>query len=120
MVEVIEGFPPHVAAFRATGQVTGKDYDKVINPRVLEVYKSGKKMNFFYLIQTPLSNFSSGAWFKDAVLGFVYLTEWKKIAIVSGNEVVKRFTNSFGIFVPGKFRGFMLDQLHEAKIWISE
>lgn len=119
MVEILEGLPKHVAAFRATGKVTGKDYDEVINPRVDEIYKSCGKMNFLFLIETPLSNFSNAAWFKDAVLGFVYLTEWKRIAIVSDNQGVKKFTNVFGKFVPGKFRGFLLEDYDQAALWVS-
>lgn len=119
MVEILDDFPADVAAFRATGNVTGSDYDNVINPEVARVYKANGKMNFLYQIDTPLSNFSSGAWFKDAVLGFVYLTEWKKIAIISENGGVKSFTNIFGKVMSGKFRGFKPDEFESAKDWVS-
>lgn len=120
MVEILNDYPAHVAAFKATGEVTGEDYDKVINPKVADVYRSQGKMNFLYKIETPLSKFSTGAWMKDAILGFVYLTEWKKIAIVSDTGGVKSFTNLFGKVMPGKFRGFKHDQYEEAKKWVSE
>lgn len=120
MVEVLEEFPEHVAAFRATGRVTGKDYDEVINPVVANIYRKNEKISFLYLIDTPLTNFSMGAWLKDAVLGFVYFTEWKRIAIVSDNCGAKRFTNFFGHFVPGKYRGYILNDYDEAKIWVRK
>lgn len=120
MVEVLEGFPDHVAAFRATGKVTGRDYDEVINPLVANIYGRGEKISFLYLIDTPLANFTAGAWLKDAILGFVYFTEWRRIAIVSDNTGAKRFTNCFGHLVPGKYRGYILDDYDEAKIWVRK
>lgn len=120
MIEVLEEFPGHVAAFKATGNVTGSDYDKVLNPKVAKVYKENGKMNYLFKVETPLSNFTTGAWFKDAVLGFVYLTEWKRVAIVSDNGGVKNFTNLFGKVMPGTFRGFMSEDFEEAKAWVSE
>lgn len=119
MIEIIQGLPSHVAAFKATGQVTGADYDNVVNPRVAEVYKEHGKIDFLLQIGTPLSNYSKGAWFKDAVLGFVYLTEWRRVAIVSAQDAVKKFTNIFGNLVPGTYRGFKEDQIEEAKAWVS-
>lgn len=119
MIEIIQGMPSHVAAFRASGKITGADYDQVINPKVEEVYKEHGKIDFLLQIETSLSNYSKGAWFKDAVIGFVYLTEWRKVAIVSPQGGVKRFTNFFGNFVPGKYRGFRAEELDKAKAWVS-
>ncbi len=118
MIKIIEGLPENVAAFHATGTVTGKDYDHVVNPKVAEIYKKYGKINYLMDIDTSLSNFSSGAWMKDAILGFVYFTEWRKVAIVHGAGV-KRFTSIFGKILPGKYRGFRLDELEDAKDWVS-
>lgn len=120
MVEILQDFPSDVAAFKATGTVTGKDYDEVINPRVAQLYNKNGKIRYFYQIDTPLSNFTAEAWLKDAMIGFVYLTEFKKIAIVSEKAGIKKFTNIFGKFLPGQYRGFMEDEFEEAKGWISE
>lgn len=119
MIEVIPGLPPNVAAFKATGKVTGKDYDEVINPTVEKIYKSHGKINYLLDIDTPLSNYSAEAWFKDALLGFVYFTEWKKIAIVSGPKEIKKFTNVFGKLIPGCTKGFLKNELEDAKQWVS-
>lgn len=119
MIEIIEGLPSHVAAFRASGVVSGVDYDNVVNPRVEAVYKQHGKIDFLMQIATPLSNYSKSAWFKDAVLGFVYFTEWRRVAIISQYRGVKRFTNVFGNLAPGRYRGFMPDEIDIAKDWVS-
>lgn len=120
MIETIPGLPPYVAAFNATGKITGKDYDEVINPLVSKIYKEHGKINYLLVLNTPLNNYNLEAWFKDALLGFVYFTEWKKIGIVSSQKNIKSFTDVFGKLIPGYTKGFMMEDLDAAKEWISD
>jgi hypothetical protein len=120
MIEVIKGLPPYVAGFQADDVITGRDYDEIINPIVEKIYKEFGKINYLLVINTPLGNYTVQAWIKDALLGFVYFTQWRKIAIVSKMDGIKTFTNVFGKLIPGQTKGFMMDQLAQAKEWISE
>jgi len=120
MIEVIKGLPPYVAAFQANGVITGQDYDETINPMVEKIYKEFGKINYLLVINTTLDNYTVQAWIKDALLGFVYFTQWKKIAIVSDKPTIKKFTNLLGKLIPGETRGFMNNELPEAKEWISQ
>ncbi len=120
MIEVIPGFPPNVAAFNATGKITGQDYDEIINPLVEKIYKESQKINYLLVLNTSLENYNLEAWLKDALLGFVYFTEWRKIAIVSNNRRIKHFTNVFGKLIPGCSRGFLMEELDTAKEWIAD
>lgn len=120
MIEVIKGLPPYVAAFQADDIITGRDYDETINPTVEKIYREYGKINYLLVINTSLGNYTGQAWIKDALLGFVYLTDWRKIAIVSSLNGIKKFTNFFGKVIPGETRGFMMDELAEAKEWVSE
>lgn len=120
MIEVIPGMPPFVAPFRAQDKVTRQDYEEIINPLVEKIYREYGKINYLLVINTPLDNYSVGAWLKDVLLGFVYFTEWRKIAIVSEKKGIKRFTNIFGKIIPGDTRGFMMHELDDAKKWIAQ
>lgn len=120
MIEVISGMPPFVAPFKAHDKITRNDYEEIINPLVEKIYREYGKINYLLVIETDLGNYTVGAWIKDALLGFVYFTEWRKIAIVSERKGVKTFTNIFGKLVPGQTRGFMMSELDKAKKWISE
>ena len=100
MIEVMKGLPPNVAAFTADGKITREDYDNIIYPVVDRIYKDFGKINYLMVIETELDNYTARAWMKDAMLGFIYFTEWKKIAIVSDKRGIRNFTNFFGIFVP--------------------
>lgn len=120
MIEIIHGLPPHVAAFKATGTITEDDYIKIINPIVDKIDKDFGKISYLLVLNTSLYNYSIGAWIKDVVLGFKYLSKWSKLAIVTENKTIKDFTDFFGNLIPPKTKGFMMDDLEAAKRWVSE
>lgn len=120
MIEIIPGFPSHVAAFNATGKITADDYTRTINPLVKKIEKEFGKINYLLVLNTPLSNYSLGAWIKDGLLGFRYFPKWNKLAIVSEKKRIKKFTDFFGKFLPSVTKGFMMQDLDIAKRWISE
>ena len=120
MIEVIHGLPPHVAAFRATGVVTRKDYHQVINPFVKNVADSTGKISYLLVLNTSIKNYTHGAWIEDALLGFRHFFKWKKLAIVTEKDGIKKFTDTFGIFIPCPTKGFRLEDIGAAKKWVSE
>lgn len=120
MIEVITGLPAYVAGFKATGKVTSDDYQKIIYPLVDSIAKAFGKINYLLVIETSLSNYSAGAWIDDAMLGLKYFTKWHKLAIVSSNDGIKKFTDVFGKLIPGDTKGFKTIDLPVAKEWISK
>ena|ERR1022692_3139279 len=119
MIEVIPGFPAHVTPFRATGTVTRIDYHTVINPLVKNVAATLGKINYLLVLNTQLKNYTIGAWIEDGLLGFRYFSKWNKLAIVTEKDSIKKFTDTFGIFIPCPTKGFKLEEYPSAKEWIS-
>jgi hypothetical protein len=120
MIEVLKGMPSHVTAFRATGIVTKDDYYKVINPVVKNVAETFGKINYMLVLNTRLKNYTFGAWVQDGLLGLRYFFKWKKLAIVTDKDGIKKFTDTFGIFIPCPAKGFKMEELSKAKEWISD
>lgn len=120
MIEVIQGLPPYVTGFRATGIVTKDDYYKIINPLVKTVVTAYGKINYMLVLNTQLKNYTLGAWIEDGLLGFRYFTKWNKLAIVTEKDGIKKFTDIFGKLIPAKTKGFKIENLPAAKEWISE
>ena len=108
MIEIIQGLPQDVAAFNATGKISVDDYDKIINPFVKQIKQQSGRIKYMLVLNTSLSNYSAGAWFKDGWLGFKYFTSWSKIAIVANQERVVKFTNVFGKLLPAVTKGFLM------------
>ncbi|MEO8413651.1 MAG: STAS/SEC14 domain-containing protein [Ginsengibacter sp.] len=120
MIEVLPGLPPHVTAFRATGIVTRDDYHKTINPLVKKVAMAYGKVSYMLVLNTPITNYTAGAWIEDGLLGLRHFNKWKKLAIVTEKDGIKNFTDFFGFLIPCPTKGFKMDEIVAAKEWISD
>ena len=118
MIQVIES-PHNVAAFRASGEVTAEDYKTVLIPTVTQLVKNINEINFLFLIDTEIKNFTAAAWLEDAMVGLKNLGKWNRAAIVTDNESAISFTNGFSYIVPGEFRGFKKEAFQEALNWVQ-
>lgn len=117
MIEIIEA-PDNVAAFRAIGEVTAEDYKTVLVPTVTRLAEKIDEINFLFLIDTELKNFTPAAWMQDALLGLKEIGKWNRAAIVTDNEKAISFTNGFSYIVPGEFRGFKKENYQDALTWV--
>jgi len=119
MITPIADLPSYVAGFIATGEVTKEDYENVLMPEIERVHKEHGHIHFLFELRTKASDFTAGAWWNDAAIGLKHYSDWKKIAIVSDEQVIEKFTNLFSALLPGKSRGFTLGALPEAIQWVS-
>lgn len=108
-----------MVGFRATRDVTKDDFDKVVLPAVAELIQRTDELNYMLVLDTPLKNFTIGAWIKDALLGLNNLNKWNRVAIVSDSESLNTFTDMFGKIVPGEYKGYTPEQMNDAINWVS-
>jgi len=120
MIEIIANAPENVAAFRATEEVTSRDFKEVVYPEVQRKVKLHGELNYLMLIDTPLKQWTAGAWLKDAFLGLKEFTKWNKAAILTDNEAINKFTDIISPLVPGEYKGFTTSQLKEALSWVAQ
>ena len=120
MLTKIEDVPAHVAAFKATGKVNKHDYDNVLVPELERKNKEHGHLHMLMLLETPVKNFTLGAWLEDAWMGLKHFRGWRKIAIVTDEGAVESFTNKFSFVIPGEAKGFKLTELETAKQWVAE
>ncbi|HSD06237.1 STAS/SEC14 domain-containing protein [Flavobacterium sp.] len=118
MIQIIDS-PYNVAAFKATGEVTAEDYKTVLIPAVTQLVKNIDEINFLFLIDTEIKNFTAAAWLEDALVGLKNLGKWNRAAIVTDNESAISFTNGFSYIVPGEFRGFKKSEFQQALDWVQ-
>lgn len=120
MITRITDVPSYVAGFRATGEVTKADYETVLLPVVEAVTQQHGHIHFLFILETSVGNFTLGAWWEDALLGFQKFSKWKKIAIVSDQEWVDKLTPVLGALLPGQSKGFSLAETDIAKQWVAK
>ncbi len=119
MLTPMTDLPPFVFGMTATGNVTTEDIEQVLLPGLQNLVDSHNEIYYILVLETEIKNFTVGSWFQDMKAGIKHFTKWKKIAVVTDQVGVEKFTNLFGNAVPGESRGFKLRELEEALSWIS-
>lgn len=120
MIKYLQNLPPNIVGFKATGEITEKDFTETVMPKVKELIDETDKLNYLLVLETSVKNFTIGAWMKDAIMGVKHLTKWNRAAIVSDVEAIRNFTNIFSYLIPGEFKGFEHKDLQQAIEWVSE
>ncbi len=119
MLQIIPGFPGNVVGVQATGKVTKNDYEQVLIPALDALSKRVEKMSLLLLLETDITHFTPGAWMDDMLIGLKHFTKWNRVAIVTDQKGVQKFTDFFSNFVPGQYKGFPVSELEIAKQWVA-
>lgn len=119
MLQFINDLEPHVVGIHAMGEVTKYDVEKILLPHIDELVERQGEINYLLVLETDVQNWTAGAWWDDIKMGLKNFTKWNKIAVVSDQKGVQWFTDAFRFFVPGKSKGFSLNELDEAIAWIT-
>jgi hypothetical protein len=120
MLEHMNYLPPHVLGMHAVGKVTNIDYKKALLPLLDDQVKQNGRINFILVLETKIQNFTAGAWCGNIELGLKYFLKWNKLAIVTDEKGLKEFSHLFKYILPGKYKGYPLDELGEAVKWIAQ
>jgi hypothetical protein len=120
MLTKLDNLPEYVLGIRAAGEVDKNDLDNVLLPGLKALADQYGEIYYLLVLETPVQNFTAGAWWKDVVAGIKHLTHWKKMAIVTDQKAVETFTDLFSYVSPGEAKGFELSELDEAIAWVSQ
>jgi len=120
MITEIISLPENLIGFEAKGEVTADDFKNVVIPKVTAFIDRHDKINYMLVLNTDVSNFTTGAWLQDAWLGLKDLAKWNRAAIVSDNDTIKKITEVFTKVMPGEFKVFEHTRYNEAVLWASE
>lgn len=119
MLILIPNLPDHVFGVKAVGEVTAEDLKSVLLPGLEVIKAKYGEIHYMLVLETKVENFTAGAWFQDMVAGLKHLTAWKKMAIVTDQKAVEKFTDAFSYVTPGEAKGFSLAELKAAIDWVS-
>lgn len=117
--EPIDGLPSDVIAFKVKGTVTSQDYETMLTPLVEERLKQHDKLKVLCVMDDDFGSFTAGAMWDDARLGFMHYSDFAKLALVTDIGWVRTATKFFAPLIPSEVHVFDLDQLDNAKAWVS-
>jgi hypothetical protein len=120
MIHVLTNVPPNVAAFRASGDVGKTDYKEVLIPHVDRLVTTHGKINFLFVLDNNITDFSLAALLEDLKVGIKHFSKWHKMAIVSSSKGINTFTDIFSYIAPGEAKGFAHTDIDKAIEWVSK
>jgi|GEM_PF-162458 len=120
MLETINNLPAHVYGVRATSEINAADLQTVLIPGLDRLAKKYKNIHYLLVLDTKVKNFTTEAWIEDLIAGIKHFKRWKRIAIVTEEQQVRKFTDFFNYVAPGKSKGFTHDQITDAIEWVSQ
>jgi hypothetical protein len=120
MLELIQGMPDNVVAVKASGKVTGDDYDRLLIPLIEGKLKTHEKIRVLYVLGTDFDGFTAGAMWDDAKIGLRHLTAYERIAMVTDVNWIAGAVKFFAFMIPCPTSIFGNERLAEAKAWLIE
>jgi hypothetical protein len=120
MLRLIHYLPRHVTGVHAFDKVNDTEYESALDELFGSMVKSHSKINFLLVHEADINNFSPGNWCGNIKLGLKYFFRWNKVVVVSDRKEVRGFSDLFKYILPGKFKSFPLDELHQAVRWVTE
>jgi len=120
MLHPIEGLPHNVVAFSAEGAVTASDYSEHLVPAIECVLEEGHRPRMLYVLGPKFERFELGAMLADARAGLGHFSDFERIAVVTGHDLIENAVRAFGVLMPCPVRTFDNDELDAAKVWIGE
>jgi hypothetical protein len=121
MVKQIEGMPEGTIGFESSGKLSRADYTDVLEPVLRKAAESGEIRMLFKL--DDFQGLEPGAWYQDVKtglgLGFGHRSAWKRSAIVTDIDWLRKAFEVFAWATPGEVRLYHLDQLGEARTWVA-
>lgn len=120
MVELLNNFPPHVAAYKASGAISKEEYEQIVMARIDEVAAQHGKINFLVLLETDVDNYSLGAFIDYLKISFKHFTRWNRMAIVTDQKWVRTLYEGLSAVVHGEIKSYELSQFEAARQWVSK
>jgi hypothetical protein len=111
--------PEHVIAFRAVGKVERADYDTVLEPAIAAMIADRGGVRLVYVLGTEYEGYSAGAMWEDGKLGLDHWSKWKRIAVVTDHDWLRRSVGALGWIVPGEVKTFDLAEEQAALDWAA-
>jgi hypothetical protein len=122
VVEQLRDLPEGTFGFRVSGTITRDEYDQMLDP-VLAALKRGETINLLTVAEDDFHGLDGEALWEDmkaaAAVGLKHRKAWRRLAVVTNKDWMRRGIAGFGWLYPGEMRVFDLGQLDAAKAWVA-
>jgi len=118
MLRSIPDLPSGIVGVAAEGRVTGADYRTIWRPLLAAARRENERLRVLYRLGPDLDGFTGGALWEDLRLGFEYLHDLERCAVVSDGKSLRVASELAGAMVPCQVRTFEQDAEEAAVEWL--
>lgn len=119
MIEMIEGLGEGVVGARAVGKVSADDYESTLIPALQGALAAHDKVRVLFVLGADFEGYEVEAALDDARMGMQLWGDFERIALVTDHAAYRAAIKGFGFLMPGEVRVFAVDELDDAKGWIT-
>ncbi|WP_457745443.1 STAS/SEC14 domain-containing protein [Sulfurimonas sp.] len=119
MIQVVD-MPKNLIGFELSGTVTAKDYENVLIPALQKRVEKDEKIRVLYHVREDFDAYELGAMVDDAKTGFMFFSNWERIAVVSDVDWIINGVKIFSFIVPGELKTFANSEIDKARDWLLE
>lgn len=120
MIDFISNLPENIIGVKVSGDVTKEEYEKEFIPEMNKRIAGKSTINYLVLLTTNVSNIEIGAWWDDFKMAIEHIGHWRRVAIISNQKMINKLISIMGFLLPGKHKGFSLNEYDEAVFWLND
>jgi hypothetical protein len=119
MVKVLPGSDGNTLGIQVSGNLTSKDYEEVMIPKLEELINKHGKARFLCYLDEDFSGMEMGAMVDDAKFFLKHKDDLEKTAVVGAAFWIEMLTTMFAHVMQGEVKTFPGEQLDAAWEWIK-
>lgn len=120
MLEILDGFNHDTVAIKASGIVTGDDYDSRLLPAIEGRLKDHASIKLWYEFEDSFKGISVETLWDDAMLGFFHLTDFSRVVIITDSDWIRSMAKTLSYMIPCPVKVFDKQESHLAVEWIAD
>ncbi|MCB1621467.1 MAG: STAS/SEC14 domain-containing protein [Thiothrix sp.] len=117
--EIMDDLSDDTIGFRIKGIITAEDYEQTLTPLIDSKLENHEHLNLLAVMDSAFESYTLGAMWDDARLGFMHLTNFRRIAIVTDINWIRLSTRFFSPLMPAEVQVYELNQLEQARTWVQ-
>ena len=120
MIEEMTDLPEGMLGFRISGDVTGGDYDSVLTPAIDRAIEKFDRIKLLAQVGPDFKGYSLDAVWDDTKLGLRHWNGFDRVAVVTDVGWIRMGVKAMAFMMPCPVQLFAIDELDDAKRWLSE
>jgi hypothetical protein len=120
MIQLISDSHAGILEVRATGHVSGADYDEVLIPAVEAALEDNDRIRLLYHLGSEFEGYGLDAAWDDTKLGLRHWNAFERLAIVTDHDWIRTAVRAVGFAMPCPIRTFPNSEIEAARRWLRE